>query len=147
MPAGESPPCFPVFFVKYQFSAIHLGWSKIQKVGFLISWQHFPITLCVRSHQKKFQLSTINISSPPGTLKNCRAPFIRPEKKFFKVCLVGTLNLCLKVPKKMQKTRNQSDHPRLRKRPKTVKNRRHLNWVDFWQFLDVFSVWHDRIDF
>ena len=28
------------------------------------------------------------------------------KKKFFKVCLVGTLNLCLKMPKKMQKTRD-----------------------------------------
>ena len=26
------------------------------------------------------------------------------KKKFFKVSLVGTLNLCLNVPKKMQKT-------------------------------------------
>ena len=29
-------------------------------------------------------------------------------KKFFKVWLVGTLNLCLKEPEKMQKSRNQS---------------------------------------
>ena len=45
----------------------------------------------------------------------------KAEKKFFKVCLVGTLNLCLKMPKKMQKTRDESDHSRLRKLPKTAK--------------------------
>ena len=33
----------------------------------------------------------------------------------FKVYLVGTLNMCLKVPEQMQKTRNQFDHPRPRK--------------------------------
>ena len=42
-------------------------------------------------------------------------------KKIFKVCLVGTLNLCLKMPKKMQKTRDESDHFRLRKLPKTAR--------------------------
>ena len=42
------------------------------------------------------------------------------KKKFFKVCLVGTLNLSLKVPKKMQKTRDESDHSRLRKLPKNA---------------------------
>ena len=53
------------------------------------------------------------------------------KKKFFKVCLVGTLNLCLKVPEKMQKTTDECDHSRLRKRPKTAKNRQHLNLSDF----------------
>ena len=43
------------------------------------------------------------------------------KNNFFKVCLVGTLNLCLKMPKKMQKTRDESDHSRLRKLPKTAK--------------------------
>ena len=52
------------------------------------------------------------------------------EKKFSKVCLVGTLNLCLKEPEKMQKTRNQSNHPRQKKRPKTGKNRTPL-WGRF----------------
>ena len=56
---------------------------------------------------------------------------IRSKKNFFKVWVVGTLNLCLKVPKKMRKTRNQSDHPRLRKRPKTVKNRPDSNVAYF----------------
>ena len=43
------------------------------------------------------------------------------RKKFFEVCFVGTLNLCLKVPEQMQKTRNQFDHTRLRKRQKLSK--------------------------
>ena len=34
---------------------------------------------------------------------------IKPKKNFFKICLVGTLNLCIKEPEKMQKSRNQSD--------------------------------------
>ena len=85
---------------------------------------------------EKFQLFTINISSPPGPLKNCRTPFIRPEKKFFEVCLVGTLNLCLKVPKRMQKTRDESDQSRLRKRPKTTEKR---SKYEFGRFLTVFG--------
>ena len=39
--------------------------------------------------------------------------------KFLKVPLVGTLNLCLKMTEKKQKTRNEYDHPGLRKNPKT----------------------------
>ena len=66
-------------------------------------------------------------------------PFKRPKKKFFKVFLVGTLNLCLKEPEKMQKTRNQSDHPRQRKRPKTGKILPNSNFAlflaVFWSFL------------
>ena len=45
-------------------------------------------------------------------------PLYRSKKKFSEVPLVGTLNLCLKMPEKMQKTRNESDHPGLRKHPK-----------------------------
>ena len=37
--------------------------------------------------------------------------------------LVGTLNLCLRMPKKMQKTRDESDHSRQRKLPKNA-----LSW-------------------
>ena len=44
-------------------------------------------------------------------------PFLRQTNIFFKVCLVGTLNLCLRVPDKMQKTRGKSDPYRLRKLP------------------------------
>ena len=48
-------------------------------------------------------------------------PLHMSKFKFLKVPLVGTLNLCLKMPEKMQmqKTRNKYDHPGLRKRPKT----------------------------
>ena len=48
---------------------------------------------------------------------------------------MGTLNLCLKMPEKMQKTKNESDHPGLRKRPKTKKN----EIFDFAQFSTVFG--------
>ena len=58
------------------------------------------------------------------------------EKNFFKVCLVGTLNLCLKVPKKMQKTRDESDQSRLRKRPKTTEKRSNY---EIGRFLTVFG--------
>ena len=70
---------------------------------------------------------------------------LKGPKKFFKVCLVGTLNLCLKEPEKMQKTRNQSDHPRQRKRPKTGKILPNSNFAIFWQFFGVFSAQSDRI--
>ena len=69
------------------------------------------------------------------------------RKNFFKVCLVGTLNLCLKVPEKMPKNRDESDHSRVRKCQKTDKIRQSLNLTDFGQFLDVFFVGDDRIDF
>ena len=55
------------------------------------------------------------------------------KKNFSKVCLVGTLNLYLKEPEKMQKTRNKSDHPRQRERQKTGKN-----WPNL--YFDRFSV-------
>ena len=46
--------------------------------------------------------------------------FYMAKKNFFKVCLVGTLNLCLRVPDKIKKTRGESDPSRLRKLPKTA---------------------------
>ena len=54
--------------------------------------------------------------------QNGQGPFIGQKLKFLKVPHVGTLNLCLKIPEKMQKTRNDSDHPGLRNRPKTIKH-------------------------
>ena len=45
---------------------------------------------------------------------------------------MGTLNLCLKVPKKMQKTRDESDISKLRKR--TQKNGQHLYVIFFTVF-------------
>ena len=60
---------------------------------------------------------------------------------------MGTLNLCLKMPEKMQKTTNKFDHPGLRKRPKTVENWTKSNIVIFLQFLGVFSAQDDRINF
>ena len=47
--------------------------------------------------------------------------FHMAKKNFFKVCLVGTLNLCLRLPDKMEKTRGESDSSKLRKLPKTTK--------------------------
>ena len=59
---------------------------------------------------------------------------------------MGTLNLCLKVPKKMQKTRDESNQSRLKKRQKTTENGQHMNLADFWHFLAVISALIDRID-
>ena len=42
-------------------------------------------------------------------------PLYKAKKNFFKICLVGTLNLCLRVPEKKQKTRDESDPSRLPK--------------------------------
>ena len=55
----------------------------------------------------------------PRPSQNGQGPFIGQKYKFLKVHFVGTLNLCLKMLGKMQKTRNESDHPGLRKRPNT----------------------------
>ena len=41
--------------------------------------------------------------------------------KCSKVCLVGTLNLCLEMPDAMKKVWAQLDHPGRRKRPKCAK--------------------------
>ena len=51
------------------------------------------------------------------------------------------------MPEKMQKTRNRSDHPGLRKRPKTGEKWPILILVNFLWFLDVFSAEDDRIHF
>ena len=67
--------------------------------------------------------------------------------KVFKVPLVGTLNLYLKMPEKMQKNRNESDYPGLRKLLKTIKNLPTSKLTVFHQFLDVFSAQDDRIHF
>ena len=91
------------------------------------------------AHKKNFS-SFEAVLAPPTCRLKFQNPLDKAEKNFFKVWVVGTLNLCLKVPKKMQKTRNQSDHPRLRKRPKTVKNRPNSNVAFCWQFLDIFSA-------
>ena len=53
----------------------------------------------------------------------------------------GTLNVCLKMPDTMHKSRNWSDFPGLRKRRITVKN-----WVKS-NFLCIISVFFDRINF
>ena len=60
---------------------------------------------------------------------------------------MGTLNLCLRVPEKIQKTRDECDAFRLRKLPKTARKLQNINSADFLQFLDVFSVRGDQIDF
>ena len=80
-------------------------------------------------------------------LSKCTGPLYRSKIKFLKVPLVGTLNLCLKMPEKMQKTRNESDHPGLRKRQKTDEKYQFLISCKFQQFLDVFSAHVDRIEF
>ena len=45
------------------------GWcSKKQKFQNWISWLHFPITICHRSHQTKFQTSSCMGSIPTGLI-------------------------------------------------------------------------------
>ena len=74
-------------------------------------------------------------------------PFKGKKKSFSKVPFVGTLNLYLVTPDAMQKTKNWSDDPGLRKRPKTVENWTKSYIVIFLLFLGVFSAQDDRIDF
>ena len=47
----------------------------------------------------------------------------KAEIFFLKAWDVGTLNLCLKVPEKLQKTRDKCNHFRLKKQPITVKKK------------------------
>ena len=61
----------------------------------------------------------------------------KAEKNFFKVCLVGTLDLCLLVPKKIHKTRYESNHSRPRKLPKTVEK------IEICRLLPVFGRFCD----
>ena len=58
-------------------------------------------------------------------------PFISKKKSFSKLPLVDTLNLYLVKPGALQKTKNWSNHPGLRKRPKTVENWTKSNIVIF----------------
>ena len=76
----------------------------------------------------------VHFDPPSGTVKICQPPLQGQKKNFFKVCLVGTLNLCLKIPKKMQKTRDEPDHSRLQKLPKTAKKLQNQNLANFCQF-------------
>ena len=59
---------------------------------------------------------------------------------------MGTLNLCLKMPEKMQETRNESDHHGLRKRQKTGEKTL-FDFLQIQQFLDVFLAHVDWIKF
>ena len=43
-----------------------------------------------------------NYENDKFNYQNAIKAFIKQEKNFFKVCLVGTLNLCLKEPEKIQ---------------------------------------------
>ena len=47
---------------------------------------------------------------------------------------MGTLDLCLRVPEKMQKTRDESDPNRLKKLPKTAPKPQNINLADFDSF-------------
>ena len=58
---------------------------------------------------------------------------------------MSTLNLCLEMPEKVQKTRNYMDHPELRKHPKNGEKWPVLILVNFWWILDVFSAQNDRM--
>ena len=49
------------------------------------------------------------------------------------------------LPEKMQKTRNDSDHPGLKNLPKTIKDLPKSKLAIFHQFLDVFSAQDDWI--
>ena len=60
---------------------------------------------------------------------------------------MGTLSLCLKMPEKIQKTKNESDHPGLRKHQKPIENLPKSKLAIFHQFLDVFSAQDDWIHF
>ena len=79
-----------------------------------------PMSVLYHSQLEKYKdlHSRAHIYIAQG-LSKVLGPLYRSKKKFTKVHLVGTLNLCLKMPEKMQKTRIESDHPGLRKRPKT----------------------------
>ena len=98
----------------------------------------FPLYYMWIDHKKNFS-SFGTVWSPPNCRLKLKIHFRRPKKNFFKVWVVGTLNLCLKVPKKMQNTRDESDHSKLRKRQKTAKNSKTWVWPIF-EILLTFSL-------
>ena len=59
---------------------------------------------------------------------------------------MGTLNLCLKMPEEIQKTRNQFDPPGLRKGAKIGEKWPILILVNFLWGLDVFLTQDDQIN-
>ena len=79
--------------------------------------------------------------------KDIAEPFIGQNIFVFKVPFVGTLNLCLKMPDTVQKTRTQSDQPGLRKHPETTEICKNSKIGIFHQFFDNFSAQDDRIEF
>ena len=72
-----------------------------------------------------------DFSRCPAAIPQGQGPFIGQKINCLKVPLFGTLNLGLKMPEKMQKTRNESDNPELRSHPKTGEK-----WPIF---LDIFT--------
>ena len=96
--------------------------------------------VCVRDAEhmntiKKRKLKIHTRSVSEIAFKIAETPLKGP-KKFFKVCLVGTLNLCLKYPEKIQKTRDESDHSGLRK---LQKNCQKIAKLEFGRILPVFG--------
>ena len=80
--------------------------------------------LCIRIGKTVLEKSFSLILVCNVACKDIAEPFIGQNIFVFKVPFVGTLNLCLRIPDTKQKTRVQSDHPELRKRPKTAEARR-----------------------
>ena len=110
----------------------------------------------IQSHSNSLLISDrVNVSIKASLLflvcdlasKDSQAPFVGQNVFVFKVPLVGTLNLCLKMPNPEQKTRTQYDQHGLRNRPKTAEICKKLKIGIFHQFFDVFSAQDDRIEF
>ena len=60
----------------------------------------------------KIIFSNLNIFTPRSQgvlIPNPNTPNKKQKKKLLKVCLMGTPNLCLKVPKTIKETRDKSN--------------------------------------
>ena len=89
-----------------------------------------------------FQVKNIFPNFPSRGVKAKNIKIFRCSK----VHLVGTLNLCLKMPDSMKKVWAQSDQCDPRKSPNTIENLLFWQFSIFWHILDVFSTQDDPIE-
>ena len=94
------------------------------------------------SKKPKFKIHTGSVFKM--AFKIAETP-LKGQKKFFQVCLVDTLNLCLKVPEKMQRLEINPIIPDRENVQKLANICQILILQFFGSFFGVFSAQSDRI--
>ena len=99
-------------------------------------------SITIEYQKYNFRVKNIFPKVPSGGVKVKNIDIFKCSK----VPLVGTLNLCLKMPDSIKKVWAQSDQYDPRKNPKTIENLLFWQFPIFWHILDVFSAQDDPIE-